>query len=105
MLGLDHLVDQPGGAGEAYPAFLPAGSDRQAGKEMSLTGATITYKDDRLGFRDVVALSQFVDLLGQDPGIAFEVELLERLHARQAGFAEAPFDQSLFALLQFGLQQ
>jgi hypothetical protein len=72
---------------------------------MGLTGTAVTYKDDRLGFRDVVALSQFVDLLGRDLGIASEVELLERLHARQASFADAPFDQLLFALLQFGLQQ
>jgi hypothetical protein len=32
MFGLDQFVDQPGGAGEAHSAFLPAGRHRQAGQ-------------------------------------------------------------------------
>ena len=76
MLGFDHLVDQPGGGGEAHPALLSAGGDGQAGQQMGLAGAAITYKDDWLRLRDVVALGQFVDLLGRDLGIAREVELM-----------------------------
>src|SRR5262249_61742813 len=72
---------------------------------MGLTGATVAYKDNRLGFGDVITLGQFVDLLGRDPGIAHEVELLQRLHARQAGLTEAPLDQPLFAFLELGLEQ
>ena len=44
MLGLDHLVDQRGGGGEAHPAFLPAGGDGQAGQQMGLAGAAVTIK-------------------------------------------------------------
>jgi hypothetical protein len=32
-------------------------------------------------------------------------KLLQGLHPRQTGFAKAPLDQSLFAFLEFGLQQ
>jgi hypothetical protein len=30
MFGLDHLVDQRGGAGETHAALLPAGGDGEA---------------------------------------------------------------------------
>jgi hypothetical protein len=46
-----------------------------------------------------------MNLLRRDLGIAREVELLQRLHARQMSFADTPLDQPLFALLEFGLQQ
>jgi hypothetical protein len=49
--------------------------------------------------------SAFVNLLGRDLGIAREVELLQGLHAGQTGFANAAFDQPLFAFLELGLQQ
>lgn len=105
MLGLDHLVDQRSGGGEAHPPFLLAGGDGQAGEQMGLAGAAVTDKDDRLRFGDVIALGKFMDLLGGDLGIAREVELRQGLHPRKTGFADAPFDQSLFALLEFGLEQ
>jgi hypothetical protein len=69
----------------------------------SFTGAAVAYKNDGLRFRDVIAFSQFVNLLGRDLGIAGEVELLQGLHARQTGFANASLDQPLFAFLEFGL--
>jgi hypothetical protein len=43
---------------------------------MGLASAAVAYKDDRLRFRDVVALSEFVNLLGRNLGIAREVELM-----------------------------
>jgi len=72
---------------------------------MGLAGAAITDKDDRLGFGDIVALGQFMDLLRRDPGALGEVELLQRLHPRQASFVDAPLDKPLFAILDLGLQQ
>jgi hypothetical protein len=76
VLGLDQFVDQCCRSRESHSALLPAGRDRQSGEQMSLAGAAITYKDDWLRLRDVVALGQFVDLLGRDLGIAREVELM-----------------------------
>jgi hypothetical protein len=55
-------------------AFVGRRRRPQAGEQMGLAGAAITYKDNRLRFPDVVALSKFVDLLGRDLGIAREVE-------------------------------
>ena len=105
MLGLDQLVNQRGRGREAHPVLLPAGRHRQCREPMGFAGAAVPYKDDRLRFREVVALSKFMNLLGGDLGIACEVELRERLHPRQTGFVNAPFDQPLLAFLEFGLQQ
>jgi hypothetical protein len=105
MLGFDHFIDQPGSRGEAYAALLPARGDGQAGQQMGLAGAAVADKNDRLRFGDVVALGQFMDLLGRNLGIAYEVELVEGLHARQTGFADTPLDQPLVAFLEFSLKQ
>jgi hypothetical protein len=64
MFGLDHFIDQPGGGGEAYAALQTAGGHGQARKQMGLTGTAVANKDDRLGFGDVIAAGEFVDLLG-----------------------------------------
>src|SRR6266446_7406801 len=69
MLGLDHLVDQRGGGGEAHPALLSASGDGQAGQQMGLAGASVPYEDDRLCFRDVVALGKFMHLWGETLGL------------------------------------
>ena len=105
MLGLDQFVDQCRGGGESHPPLLPAGRHHQSGEQMGFAGAAVADEDDRFGFGDVVALGQFMDLLSRDPGVAREVELLQGLHPRQTSFADAPLDQPLFAILEFGLQQ
>jgi len=89
MLGLDHFVYQRGCAGKAHSPLLPAGGHRQATKQMGLSGAAVAYKDHGLRFRDVIAFSQFVNLLGRDLGIAREVALLQSLQAEQTGLANA----------------
>src|ERR1035438_853682 len=72
---------------------------------MRLAGAAITNKDYGFGAFDVATLSQFVDLGGRDLRSLAEVELIERLHARQMSILDPPGDGVAFALFQFGCQQ
>jgi hypothetical protein len=105
MLGLDQFVDQCRGGSESDPSLLPAGRHHEPGEQMGFAGATVADQDDRFGLGDVVALGQFMDLLRRDSGVAREVEFLKGFHPRQTSFADAPLDQSLFAILEFRLQQ
>src|SRR5262249_36975930 len=65
----------------------------------------LTYKNDRLGFHEIVTARKFVDLLSGDEGALAKVELLQRLHPRQMRVAQPSRDQPLLAILEFGLQQ
>src|SRR5262245_8867390 len=105
MLGFDQFVDQRGGGGEPHPPLLPTGGDRQPREQVSLTGPALTYKNDRLGFHEIVAARKFVDLLSGDGGALAKVELLQRLHPRQMRVAQPSPHQPLLAVLEFGLQQ
>jgi hypothetical protein len=48
-LCLDELVDQRSGSRKAHSPTLPTGSDSQAGGKMTLAGARISERQDRLG--------------------------------------------------------
>jgi hypothetical protein len=89
MLGFDHFIDQAGGSGEAHAALLLAGGDGQAGQQMGFAGATVADKNDRLGFGDVIAPGEFMNLLGRNLGLRTKSSLC-RARLRQGA------DQSLF---------
>ena len=72
---------------------------------MRLAGATITNQNYWFGPFDVATLSQFVDLGGLDLRSLAEVELIERLHARQMSILDPPCDGVALALFQFRCQQ
>ena len=62
----------------------------------------ITDQDDRLSAFDIATLRQFVDLGCRDLRGLAEVELIERLHARQMCILDPPGNGVAFALFQFG---
>src|ERR1035441_6599218 len=72
---------------------------------MSLSGATIADQNDWVRAVDIAALNQFMDLGGLYLRSLAEVELIERLHARQVSILDPPCDGVAFAFFQFGCQQ
>lgn len=71
---------------------------------MCLAGAAIANKDYWFGAFDIATLRQFVDLGGLDLRSLAEVELIERLHARQMSILDSPCDGVALAFFQFSCQ-
>jgi hypothetical protein len=105
LLGLDQLVDQRRGGGEAHPPSLAAGGDAQGRQQVGLTSAAIADKYDRLGAFDVAALGQLAQLRRRDRRCLAEVELVQGLDAWQMRFFDAPVDRATLPILQFGGEQ
>jgi hypothetical protein len=71
---------------------------------MRLAGAAITDQNDRLSAFDIATLRQFVDLGGLDLRSLAEVELIERLHARQMSILDPPCNGVALAFFQLSCQ-
>ncbi len=104
-LGLDQLVDERGGGGEAHAPALTAGGDGEAGGEMAFAGAGIADQEHWLGAFEVAAFGQGTDTGRRDVRRLCEVELFERLDPGQMRLLHAQFDRPPFAVLDLGLQQ
>ena len=107
VAGLDQLVDQGGGGGEADREALLAGGQPQAEGNVGLAGAAVADRDDVLAAGDVLRAGKLQHQRLVERRQGQEVEAVEAFDRRELRLLDPPLDHPPLALdqLQFGKAQ
>ena len=105
LLGLEQVVDQPGGGVEAHTASLLAGHEPQGDGHVRLSRADGTDHGDVLPVLQVLAAGQGQDLALAQARDGLELELLQGSQHRKACLQHAPLAAVHVALADLVLQQ
>ena len=105
IAGLDQLVDERGGGGEADREPALAGGQAETEGDMGLTGPAVAHGDHVLAPVDVLAAGQLHDQLLVDRGDGEEVEAVEALRGREACSPYAAVHLAVMAVYEFKLSK